>query len=57
MAVSLTLHFRMTKENFDYILAKVKNRISHNPNHLRPIPPDLRLALTLRYWQLHNKIE
>lgn len=40
---------RMSKENFDTILDLVTPMISHPANHIRPISPLQRLAITLRY--------
>ncbi|XP_021947788.1 protein ALP1-like [Folsomia candida] len=47
-------YFRMSKENFDTILDLVTPMISHPANHIRPISPLQRLAITLRYLATGN---
>ena len=42
-------YFRMTKEQFDLILDKIRDRIAHHNNHRYPISPEERLAVTIRY--------
>jgi len=41
--------FRMSKQRFDDLLERVKPLITHGKNHRYLIPPEQRLALTLRY--------
>lgn len=42
-------YFRMDKETFDLIYTRILAKISHAPNHCRPITPLERLSITLRY--------
>ena len=42
-------YFRMTKEQFDLILDKIRDRIAHKNNHRYPISSEERLAVTIRY--------
>ncbi|XP_021965672.1 uncharacterized protein LOC110860866 [Folsomia candida] len=39
-------YFRMTKDNFDFLLGSIKKDIAHKGTHARPISPLERLAIT-----------
>jgi len=41
-------YFRMTKDSFNIIFNKIKDRISNRSTHRHPISPEIRLAITLR---------
>ena len=41
-------YFRMYKEQFDFILSKISDKISHQPTHRMPVSAEERLSITLR---------
>jgi len=53
-------YFRMSPENFDFILDRIHRDIAHSPTHMMPIYPAERLALTLRYYKfdcVHGRLQ
>lgn len=42
-------YFRMNEERFNFILDRVRDKITHRNTHKNPVGPNERLSLTLRY--------
>lgn len=50
-------YFRMSRERFDDLLARIETKILHAPTHRCPISPSERLAVTLRLLALGDLLQ